>query len=352
MAIVNSKRVWHRLVGGCAAVMAAGLIAPGLAQAQGELGTIPFRSTPYTVVGNTTQGLTLVGARPGPKGPGSLWNFAQFGSGGHANGPFMRYYWWDWDVSRVGHDADQAGWTGDGSVLRPAGGWSQFGQGPFYLRFRMRVAAPLLEVRGQSACDDSQMKWFIWNNFTPEGTDRVILMFHSGAQIGGNEMTQTTLQLRAGVSGSWAATLMPNSQWVHVQVGWRWGPESSGFQRIWVNNNSYGSPNAHNNRFDDLDVWGRTDHWGNPNGPQNLDEQFFFGDIANTGSCVREDAIIDIADVEFATQFDTGWFPGASSTVDAPRNLRIVPGDVGAAALPFGVCGLVLAMRRLRRRME
>ncbi len=223
----------------------------------------------------------------------------------------MRYYWWDWDVSQRGHDSDQAGWTANGSLMRPASGWESVGYGPYFLRFRMRVTAPLLPVTNSSLCDDTQMKWFLWNNFTGVGTDRVILMFHDGGFSGGDDFMNTSLQLRAGVSGSYAMTHIPNYQWVHVQIAWRWGPESSGFQRIYVNNNNENAPNASNSVFDDLDAWGGTDHWGAPGGPQALDQQFFFGNIANSGSCVREDAIIDISDVEFATQFDSGWYPGA-----------------------------------------
>jgi hypothetical protein len=352
MQIVRNGLGWLRTGVGCAAA----LLAPAAAYAQGEVGVVGFQSAPYTVQGaSSTRTLETVGGSRGPKGQGNMWDFAHFGSGGYNNRGFMRFYWWDWDVSRTGHGADIAGWTAAGSAMRPAGGWSQFGQGPYYLRFRMRVNAPILRHADNGQCDgDTQMKFFIWNSYTADGTDRVIMMLHDGAFGGGSETGETTLQLRAGVSGSYALARIPNHQWVHVQMAWRWGPESSGFQRIYVNNNNVSSPNAANNRFDDLDVYGLNDHWGHPSAPQGLDNQFFLGDIANTGSCVREDAQIDVSDFEIATQFDPNWASGGSpsTTIQAPRNLRIVPGDVSAAALPFGVLGFVLGVRRMRRRKE
>lgn len=337
-------------------VCAGALLVPALASAQGELGVVGFQATPYNLVGTSTQTLSIVGSERGPKAQGNLWDFTHFASGGYNNRGFVRYSWWDWDVSRTGHNSEVAGWTAAGGAIRPPSGWTQFGQGPYYVRMRLRINRPILPYPSNGMCDgDTQMKWFIWNSYTGEGTDRAIIMLHDGVRGGGSETGNTTVQLRAGVSGSFAQTVIPNGQWVNLQFAFRWGPESSGYQRIYVNNNNVGSPTVANNRFDDLDVWGQSDHWGHPNGPQGLDQQFFIGDITNTGSCVREDAQIDMADLEIATQFDSAWSGGgAGSTTmpEAPRNLRIVPGDIDQAALPAGVVLLLLSMRFIGRKVE
>jgi hypothetical protein len=195
------------------------------------------------------------------------------------------------------------------------------------------------------------MKFFIWNSFTGEGTDRVIMMLHAGSNAGGSDANQTTVQLRAGVSGSWVRTLFPNRQWVHLQLAWRWGAEGTAYQRIYVNNNNFSAPTAENRQFDDLDMWG-TDRWGPPGGPTGLDNQFFLGDIDNTGSCVSEDAEIDLMDVELATQFDPNWSTGSSGGTTpmpaAPVNPRIIRAALDSL-LPFGALGLVLGVRRMRR---
>jgi hypothetical protein len=280
------------------------------AAAQGELAVIDFQDEPPFVVtaGDARRPLQVLN-KPGPKGPGVLWNFSHFKTGGWNDRAFVRYSWWDWNVSKTGHGSDQAGWTGAGAWFRPASGWP--GAGPYYLRFRIRINAPLLPQSSNGQCDgDTQMKFFIWNSFTGVGLDRVIMMLHAGSEGGGDDKTRTTLDLRAGVSGSHARASLPNHEWVHVQLAWQWGPERTGFQRIYVNNNVVAKPTAENRRFDDLNAGGANKTWGGAAGPTGLDNQFFIGDITNTGSCVRADAEIDLMDVELATAFDSAWHPG------------------------------------------
>lgn len=282
-----------------------------MAAAQGELAVIDFQDDPPRLQASSGSSLPLrLVTDPGPKGPGVLWGASHHPDGGWNNRGFIRYSWWAWDASGVGHDADQAGWTGSGKWFRPASGWLPFG--PYYLRFRMRVKAPLLPRAANGRCDgDTEMKFFLWNNFTPAGIDRVIMMLHAGSEAGRDDRTHTTLDLRAGVSGSYARTTIANQQWVHVQLGWRWGPESAGFQSIWVDNNDVATPTAENRRFADLNAHGLSRTWGSPDGASRLDDQFFLGNIANTGSCVRDDVEIDLMDVELATEFDPSWYPGA-----------------------------------------
>jgi hypothetical protein len=332
-------------------VVAAGvLLLPSSAAAQGEFAIINFQAAPpYRAVNGSGQSHDLLVVNsPRPKAPGVLWNYTHQTSGGFMNRPFMRYHWWDWDVSGVGHGSDQAGWTAAGSLFRPAGGWP--GNGPYYARFRIRVNSPLVPHAPVGGCDgDTQMKYFIWNGYTPEGTDRVILMFHAGSQFGGSDFNETSIQLRAGISGSYTATRFPNREWVHVQIAWRWGQEGSAFQRIYINNNAIGSPTSENLQFNDLDMNGVADSWGSPSGPpRGLDNQFFLGDISNTGSCVAEDAALDVMDFELASQFDPTWFPVSGPR--SPTNVRIIR---EAAAtwlfLPFMTLGLVVGVQRLGR---
>jgi hypothetical protein len=278
------------------------------AAAQSDLAVIDFQDEPPRVVyAGGSRPLRVVG-KPGEKGPGVLWGASHQPSGGWNDRAFMRVSWWDWDVSRVGHDAEQAGWTGAGAWFRPSGGWAAFG--PYFLRFRIRINAPILPHTPTRECDgDTQMKFFIWNAFTKAGVDRVIMMLHAGSEGGRSDQTDTTLDLRAGVSGSHARATFRNHEWVHVQLGWRWGPEGDAYQHIWIDNNAQDKPTAQNRRFEDLNANGLRRTWGGVDGASGLDEQFFIGDIANTGSCVREDAEIDLMDVELATEFDPTWFP-------------------------------------------
>lgn len=292
------------LVLACVALVAGGATA----SAQGKLVAIDFQDDPPFAMTWTGGSADLKEVTPpGPKGPGVLWQFRHFAKGGWNDRGFVRYTWWDWNVSRAGHQADQAGWTQAGSRFRPSGGWLP--DAPYYLRFRIRVQSPIVPMVRNDQCDgDTQMKFFMWNNFTGRGTDRMIMMLHAGSEGGGDDQQHTTIDVRAGVSGSAARTRIPNREWVHVQVAWRWGAEGTGYQRIYINNNRLDKPTAENREFNDLDADGVSDTWA-PGGPTNLDNQFFLGGISNTGSCVRADADLDLMDFELATSFDPTWYP-------------------------------------------
>jgi hypothetical protein len=173
------------------------------------------------------------------------------------------------------------------------------------MRFRVRVNAPLLpHSSGRSA----GMKWFIWGGFylpdPPGGQVRNITYFYNGAAHGGDDLQYTTVKLGAGVSASSVQALIPNYQWVHVQTAFKWGSEGVGFQRIYVNNNNVGSPTAENMQFNDL----TSQTWTFPGSA--LDNQMFWADIVSDNSRIREDAVIDIMDMEIDDQFDPAWYPG------------------------------------------
>jgi hypothetical protein len=95
--------------------------------------------------------------------------------------------------------------------------------------------------------------------------------------------------------------------------------------KLWLNNNSLGSPNAQ-----DIDLSGVP---GEPGGTaswvkDNLgyDRQFYLGNQANTGTMVGSDFILRLMDLELDGQFDSAWSSGGSQSAPiAPTNLRIVP---------------------------
>ena len=90
----------------------------------GTLMTIPHHTSPYSMYWNNgvnSDSLEYF-SNNGPKTLGTMWNYQHFTSGGVNNRPFVRYTWWDWDVTQASHDAGQAGWYEAGSKFRPAGG--------------------------------------------------------------------------------------------------------------------------------------------------------------------------------------------------------------------------------------
>jgi hypothetical protein len=210
----------------------------------------------------------------------------------------------------------------------------------YYLRFRIRVLAPLRPYTGSLAgCDnDTQLKWFIWAAFGARGTDRAIMMFHAGSESGGDDATETTLDLRAGVSDAHARTRFTNGEWHDVQIAWRWGADGVAFQRIYVDNDAEASPTAEN-----LDFSGELmGNWPFP-GSATLDNELFFGNAVNSGTCLDEDAVIDVMEVELDTAFDPAWHgsmppPPDGGTSDAgSRDAGSTGRDAGAPLADGGV---------------
>ena len=266
------------------------------------LAEVPFDLPPpyhvYWDDGASSSELDVYGD-PGPKGQGVVWNFEHHDVGGVGDGPFARYSVWDTNVAGIDAGSFTAGWSQTGSLFRPRGGWVD---APYYLRFRIRIAAPLVPYAGALAgCDgDTQLKFFIWAPFTEPGTNRIIVMLHAGDDAGGTDPNTTTIHARAGVSGSYALASVPNGEWHDVQIAWRWGDEGTAFQRIYIDNDVEASPTSENLMFDDLG-----DHWTFD--PSGLDNQFFWGNIVNTGTCVGADAEIDVMQMQIDDEFDPTW---------------------------------------------
>lgn len=294
-------------------------------------------------------------ARKGASAANIVWEAAIASAGGYSGRSYMDFFWWDWDVSGLPNATTTsvpAGYSGSMGDCE-----TSFADVTYYLRWRINVASAILAHSVLSPPSglpdgDTQMKYFIWGRDSGEGRDRMILMFHAGnatgnsGACGGAEATQTCLEVCAGVSSSCARTLFTNAEWVHVQIGWRWGQGTgTAFQRLYVNNNTEGSPTAQNTTFTDVECPGQVPPHSAPwwcfPGNTSLGGQFNVGDIDNTGSAVREDANIESMDWILATTFDPTWYPGA--TPSTPIRLRRPEFALLAAGLlPIGW--------RLRRR--
>jgi hypothetical protein len=287
-------------------------IALGLGAADASaqiLMRIPHQSEPYVATigaGDTSVPLKLTGRPPGAKAPGVLWNYEHRTADGWNNRNYMRFFWWDYDVSQFDGGDGQAGWYVVGKTMRPGAEWPDV---PYYLRFRVRVNTPILPHSGSSA----QMKWFIFGFDHPEsaggGHVRNITSFYPGSATGGDDRNTTTIELDAGISQAFnCAARIQNFRWTHIQTAWRWGPKGTAYQRIYVDNNDINRPNAENRTFTSTLSDGA---WHFPG--MTLDNQVFWGNIISSRSRVREDAQIDIMDMELSTSFDAGWAPGAGA---------------------------------------
>lgn len=232
----------------------------------------------------------------------NTWDWSHETTGGYGSRNFMRFYRWS-DV-----DGDPA--TGflfnPVDVLDPS--FANLGDGPFYLRFRMRTNA-YLGTGGHT----SGMKFFIWGGPGATGERRMILFIRNGSAhsgsgeplegAGGTLAGNTVIDMTAGVSGNYAPLLIPNGEWVHLQFAWKHGlAAASPFFRAYLNNNVEGSPDAEHTAFS-ADAMG-----GNWIKPEVWDGGHW-GEIVTTGSTSATDAQLDFMDMELGTSFDATWAP-------------------------------------------
>lgn len=254
--------------------------------------------------------LRYTGQRPGPKGGQQLWDVRHLTSGGWNGRAYMRYFRW----AGVDGDSPNTGWNMAAPMVRPGAEWPD---GPYYLRFRMRTVVPLTEGIRPSAA----MKWFLFP--TTGRTGRMILYVYRGGGgsggAGGNDDKHTILQCRAGVSKHMAEVRVPNREWVHVQVGWRWGRKGTAYQRIWLNSNDFARPTDQNADFDE-ELGG---NWPMP--PQKEFEELQWGNIVSTGSFTGTDAQIDWMDMELDDEFDPNWAPQKASPAPAAAAVPALP---------------------------
>lgn len=200
---------------------------------------------------------------------------------------FTRFYRWA-DVS----GDPQTGFGFNPNELLPVP-FATLAPGPFYLRFRMRVVQPLGNG-GHSA----GMKWFIFGGPGISGERRMIMFIRNGSAGGGTNEAHTTIDPTAGVSGNHAAALVPNGQWVNVQIAWKY--EAGPYMRVYVDNNDEGSPDAEHTSFaaDAMGgAWLYPEAW----------DTGFWGNIVTTSSTTDVDAVMDFKDVELGTVFDSSW---------------------------------------------
>jgi len=230
----------------------------------------------------------------GAKNGTNTWNWSHETTGGYSSRNFMRFYRW---VTVDGDPVTGFYWNPT-TTLSPET-FSGLGNGPNYLRFRMRTNAYL-----GAGGHDAGMKWFIWGGPGVSGERRMIFWVRAGSAGGGSDASNTTLEMRAGVSGNYCQTTIANSTWVHVQLAWY--HESSGngpYMRIYVDNNTVGSPTAEHTAFTADSMggsWLKPESWG----------EGHWADIVTTGSTSTTDAELDFMDMEFGTTFDNTWYPG------------------------------------------
>jgi hypothetical protein len=230
----------------------------------------------------------------------NTWNWSHQTSGGWNGRNFMRYDRWGDE-----NGDPQVGFLFNTGTVAPPGGWIALAESStLYLRFRVRWNAPLT-LSGLNS--SAQMKWFLFGGpGLADGNDRMILFWERATDgtygAGTDDTTQVTVRMGAGVSAAHCEAVVPVGSWVHVQAAWRYTDAGTPFQRLYVNNNTEGSPTAEN-----------TDFSSNAGGTWDAPESWTGGHWAETvssNSYTGTDAQLDIMDFEIDDAFDASWYPG------------------------------------------
>lgn len=273
---------------------------------------IPFAAEPYEVFdgsGNALEELLPFGY--GTHGvPGSgMWDWSHHANGGPVNDcPFMRYHWWDFDLS--GDSGGTAGFTQTGDLFTPAGGWPN--PGPYYIRFWIRVNAPIIPKAGADA--DHIIKWFKWNGDVDDGDNRVFLQMGPGSALAGHTDAEgIVLSLEHNIDHNNEAHIFvpADDQWHAVQGAWRHGTVGTGYVKLWLDaDNASESTPTHQ----DTSLGGTWNF-----NALGYDSQFWWGDQSNSpGAEVDETAEFDTCLIELASTFDPDLYE-AQAPVTAAR---------------------------------
>jgi len=249
----------------------------------------------------------------------------------------MRFYRWD----TVDGDPDTGFYWTPATVLSPetVAGLSP---GPIYLRFRVRTNAYI----GGGAGHSGGMKWFIFGGPGISGERRMIMWFRAASYAPapdytplGTDSVSTCIEMSAGVSGNRCQALYTNSEWVHVQIAWAYTGATGGpYMRIYINNNTVGSPNGEHTAFTSDGLGGA---WSYPEGW----DTGHWADIVTTGSVSTTNAELDFLDMQFGTTFDDTWYPNGitvSATTDSLVLTEYPATIAGATTIQAGTDSLVL----------
>jgi hypothetical protein len=303
-------------------MLLAVLLLPNTAAAQ--FVTVDFQdSTPFTM---TFQGGSRDLQTLGPHGPcanGVYWNFTRVapgvGNGGFNNRGFARYTWCDYDVSRTSMGA--AGWTEAGNHFRPAAGWPT---DTFYGRFRIYIEQPIQVASGGD--DSRQLKFFIWHAGVWDGDQRVIGFLDGGSNCGRSDNTHVCFSLQRNINHNTdsASVPIPIGQWAHLQFSWRHGPMGTSFVKVWLNNNTFGSPSAQDLNLSSSPLLPGGTAW--PKDNAGYDGQFYIGNGANTGTRFASNFVLRLMDFELDTSFDSTFASGSTTTPTpaAPTAVRVI----------------------------
>lgn len=299
------------------------LVIPELAGGQ-VLGRVPFDSHPfklYDMNGGERDTLGVYSEVMGPKGPGTLWDYEHITDGSGWNGrSFVRFRWWDFDVSGI--EEQEIGFFFDGARLTPPpDGWRDGAE--YFIRFRVRIHSTPVAVGGESGTT-------VNNKFLITNSGGVRLMLHmrsaDGSACGTFDPIQyppqdwVSMRISRNIDGpddGYCANVpVPTAQWTHLQYSVRYGAAGSVFVKAWVNNDDYSRPTA-------VDATGS--EW-----PQvGMEGRWQVGAYVSDPSA--EDVSWDLMDLEVAATFDPTWAAGGENPFDVTG-----PDPVALTAAPLG----------------
>jgi hypothetical protein len=288
------------------AIALALLLVPARASAQWV--KVDFQDPPpFTMKWSGGSQPLYVMTNAGPCGPNVPWNFSHVpaarGNGGYADRGYVRWTWCSDEKSRV--RISPSGWTGAGRLFKPESGWPA---DAFYARVRIFVEQPIKVAGGGDPF--RQFKFFIWHRSVFDGDQRVIGFLENGSNCGKSDGSHICFTLQRNINHRAETATVPLAvgAWSHLQFAWRHGPEGTSFLKVWLNNNNPAKPTAQDLTLDATPLNPkRSSEWFRDDA--GYDQPFQLGNMANTGTKLKDDFVLRLMDFELDGRFDPAWHP-------------------------------------------
>lgn len=205
-------------------------------------------------------------------------------------------------IFRSGHAQFNSGWVFNGSNMKS---WAT--GDVVYVRFRIRYD-DVWRWDGESTMQNKMVDWGAESG----GGNRVIFMNempHTGDVCTIPSATYGTstyggFSLKQGIGGSIGdnfctpGLVVTYGTWYHIQLAVQTSASGTGFHKVWINNNSAGSPSA---------------SWLNQNiGVSSWNDSWEFGGFMSE-TCSRDQGF-RYSHLEVGDSFDANWYPDAPAS--------------------------------------
>ena len=215
---------------------------------------------------------------------GTYFNFTQFLSGGPGDRAYLRSV----NIDSAVFNQFYSGWGSTGFTA-VANGVSRF------IRCYLRINSP---YNGTGPGDPWSSKWIMVGDQGGAEEQRVIAQLACRTEVDNSDIHLRITKNIGSTPGEGAGDVNLTSfigSWIAIQMEAR-ADASNGYSKIWVNNDTYGSPSAASSNF----PWSGANWTSIEVGPAGFFQNATTGGIGNVS--------IDMAKFEYADSFDASWY--------------------------------------------